>query len=347
MIFTAGGGLFVAIWAMAAGMLIAPRSVLPLSVRFTSGAVLVSTGVFALLAAHAGYLPIWLSLGAIVIGIAASQIRTLTFPRLPQMNWWFRALFACYSAVYLVYVFAPEIQPDAVTYHLGLVWEYVRLHSFSSRLGFYELLPQGVEMLFVPAFAIGAHSAAKLVHFSFLLATVQMIRHISLELGISDTRACCATAIFFIAPVNAVTSTSAYTDAALVCCCCAVTWLAIRWERSRDTRLMILAALNAGFCYTIKPTFGWVVAVAFAFFAVRSKHRIGVAWFAVTAARHNSNAFWSLLYVPPHPAGNAAAICSIPRRRSSVGFVRPKKSEIFPPVFPFTKKTRFQNSLIA
>src|SRR5882757_5264610 len=91
----AAGGLFVAIWVLSAGVLIAPGIRLPLPVRFTSGAVLVSSCVFGLLAAHAGYLPLWLAIGTIVIGIAARRIRKLTFPELPRMNIWFRALFAC------------------------------------------------------------------------------------------------------------------------------------------------------------------------------------------------------------------------------------------------------------
>jgi hypothetical protein len=120
-------------------------------------------------------------------------------------------------------------------------------------------------MLFVPAFAIGAHSAAKLVHFSFLIATVSLLRHIARELGIVDTKACCGAALFFLSPVVAVTATSAYTDLALVCCVCTILYLLIRWNRERATTLLVLAGLNAGFCYSIKPTFGWVGIVALGF----------------------------------------------------------------------------------
>ena len=203
-ILIAAGGLFVAMWALAAGVLIAPHTALPLPVRFTSGAVLVSASVFALLAAHAGFLSVWIALGFLVIGSAAYRIGTSAPPELPcglpRMPWWCRALFACYGLVYLIFVFAPEIQADAVTYHLGLVYEYVRLHAFPNRVGFYELLPQGVDMLFVPAFAIGAHQAAKLVHFSFLAATIPIVRHIGLELGISRTRKPAARRRFFSLP---------------------------------------------------------------------------------------------------------------------------------------------------
>jgi hypothetical protein len=286
-LISAAGGVFVVLWVLAAGMLLGPRVPLPLPVRFVSGAVAVSTSVFALVTVHAGYLVVWLSLGTGIFGIALWRYRSMTLPvparRLPAMNWWFRALFACYGLVYLAYVFAPEIQPDAVAYHLGLVQEYVRLHSFPNRVGFYEMLPQGVEMLFVPAFAIGAHSAAKLVHFSFLVVTVAIIRHICLELEIPDIKACCASAIFLIAPVTAIASTSAYTDAALVCCCCSVFYLAIRWDRKRTRSLLAIGALNAGFCYAIKPTFGWVTLAVFGLLIYRSRKALPAVLFVSAA----------------------------------------------------------------
>src|ERR1039457_4460887 len=68
------------------------------------------------------------------------------------------AALACYGALYLINALAPELEPDARAYHLGLTSEYVRLGGFPSRVGFYEMLPQGFEMLFVPAFAFGRHS---------------------------------------------------------------------------------------------------------------------------------------------------------------------------------------------
>jgi hypothetical protein len=278
------GGLFVMAWTLAAGILIAPRAALPLAVRFTSGAVVTSMAIFGLLAAHAGYPVVWITFGAIVIAGAALTLRRMAFPALPRMSWWFRALFAVYGLLYLIYALAPEIQPDAITYHLGLVSEYVRLHALSQRLEFYELLPQGIEMLFVPAFAIGAHSAAKLVHFSFLIATVPLIRHICAELNIDDFKACGAAGIFLLAPVTAITSTSAYTDTALVCCCCAVFYLLIRWARQPGTAMLILAALNAGFCYAIKPTFGLVAVAALAFAGLRGARAGSLALFSLFAA---------------------------------------------------------------
>ena len=81
---------------------------------------------------------------------------------------------------------APEIQPDAVYYHLGLVASTPASATFPERIDFYDILPQGMEMLYLFAFAFGRHTAAKLVHFAFLIATAGDARDRP-TLGISDT----------------------------------------------------------------------------------------------------------------------------------------------------------------
>jgi hypothetical protein len=136
LLLIAAGGLFVIGCALAAGMLIAPRTALPLPVRFMSGAVLTGTGIFLILTVHAGFLLVWLLAGSAVITVGAMRLRRIPIETLPRMAWYLRAVFACYGAIYLVYAFAPEIQADAVTHHLGLVFEYVLGHAFSNRVEF-------------------------------------------------------------------------------------------------------------------------------------------------------------------------------------------------------------------
>ena len=75
--------------------------------------------------------------------------------------------------------------PDALYYHLGQVAEYSRLGKFPAHIDFYNVLPQGMEMLYLFAFAFGEHSAAKLVHFAFLVATCPML---ALRLGSTQRR---------------------------------------------------------------------------------------------------------------------------------------------------------------
>jgi hypothetical protein len=248
---------------MAAGHLIAPGTPLPRSVRFATGAAPFSLLVFLILLCHAGFLAVYVLVGLALVAGAVLRGASVT-PALTAVPWYLRIVFAGAGVVYLVNALAPEIQADAVGYHLRLVSEYVRLHAFSDRAGFFDFMPQGMEMVFVPAFAVGAGSAAKLVHFAFLLASVGLIREIGREAGLSDVKTCAAAAIFFLAPVCGVDGTSAYTDAGLVCACCAVVYLLIRWERERSFALLACAALNAAFCFAIKPTFGWVAVAALA-----------------------------------------------------------------------------------
>ena len=75
-------------------------------------------------------------------------------------------LLAPFAVVYVVHALAPEIQPDAYTYHLGLVREWLR--GGDRPVGFYEMLPHGAEILFLPAYALAGPVGAKLVHFAFL-----------------------------------------------------------------------------------------------------------------------------------------------------------------------------------
>ena len=84
-------------------------------------------------------------------------------------------IFGMYGLWYFVNALAPEIMPDGITYHLGLPYEYVRLGGFPDRIAFYDLVPQGMEMLYTVAFAFGRHSAAKLVEFSLFLGTLPLI----------------------------------------------------------------------------------------------------------------------------------------------------------------------------
>ncbi len=139
--------------AMAAGTLIAPRTALPRSVRFTTGAVLISAIVFALLSAgvrlHRGLCG---CCGPAGRGCANAGARSPRCRRCPGFH---RVVLGIFTLLYGIYALAPEIQPDAIGYHLRLVSGYTQAQAFTNRLTFYEVLPHGLEMLFVPAFAIG------------------------------------------------------------------------------------------------------------------------------------------------------------------------------------------------
>ncbi|MGH9662049.1 MAG: ArnT family glycosyltransferase, partial [Bryobacteraceae bacterium] len=191
-------------------------------------------------------------------------------------------LYLPYVFLYAVHALAPEIQPDGTTYHLGLVAEYARRGAFSERIAFFEVLPQGMEMLFLPAFLVGKHSAAKLVHLGFLLATPPLLVAIGRRLDLAEGTATAAALLYFCTPVVGLTGTSTYTDAALVFFVLAAFYCLLAWKQEASERWLWLAGLLAGFCYAIKISALLVPALALAY--VMPARRIGPAARVAAAA---------------------------------------------------------------
>jgi hypothetical protein len=166
----------------------------------------------------------------------------------------FAAILAVYGIFYFVHALAPEIQSDATSYHLGFASEYARTGRFPLRVGFFEMVPQGLEMLFTVAFSIGRHSAAKLVHFGFLLATIPLLLRIGRRLRLNSTAALAAAGIYFCAPVTGISGTCSYNDAALVFYILVAFYLLLVWAQQQDDRYLLPAGIAAGFCCAIKFT---------------------------------------------------------------------------------------------
>src|SRR5579862_3275247 len=141
------GGLFTIAVIRAAGRLVARRAPLAPEIRFPAGAAVVSLAIFLLLQFHAGYRGVFWTLGAISI-LAGFIVRPSLEDPLPELPRLWRILYwlvyGGFGIYYLVLALAPEIEADAVGYHLGLVSEYVRRHGIPARVSFFDLLPQGV-----------------------------------------------------------------------------------------------------------------------------------------------------------------------------------------------------------
>lgn len=256
------------------GSLCLCRLPVPRAIALAVGAAIESSMVFLLLAAGAGNRISFALLGAACL--AALLWLRRGAPRLADPAkacadrvslYVAGAALAFYGALYLVNAMAPELEPDAIAYHLGLTSEYVRLGGFPGRVGFYEMLPQGLEMLFVPAFAFGRHSAARLVHCAFLLASVPLMFRIGRRLELPDSVSLAAAVVYFCAPMAGVTGTSAYTDAGGVFFVLATFYLLLVWRDTRDARYLAAAGVTAGFCYAIKFPGGLVIVLALVYVA--------------------------------------------------------------------------------
>ena len=263
------------------GILLLRKTPVPRVMALGVGAAVLSLAVFFLLVARIAGPP---ALGAVLLPglISLCWVRRPPFAEpaaesASRVSCWISgAVIGAYSVLYLIHALAPEVQPDAYTYHLGLVAEYLRLGAFPRRVGFFEVMPQGLEMLFVPAFAIGKHSAAKLVHFAFLAATVPLVVLIGRRLRLSDTAALVAAGLYFCAPVAGVSGTAAYNDAALVFFTLAVFFALLLWDSTGRDRYLAVAGVLAGFCYAVKLTGLLVIPLAMLFVLIRRRPRAAV-----------------------------------------------------------------------
>ena len=272
------GALFTVAVCVAAGRLVLRRTRGALFreevnvLAFLVGAAVISGAIFALAVVQLIHKGVLLVFGLLII---AAAVRTHAFrpagdplPGLPAFwRWTFRAVFSAFFVLYLVNAMAPEMSPDGSTYHLGLVSRYYREHGFSRiTTDVYANLSQGVELLFLPAWAFGKHSAAALVHLSFLVALALAI--VAYGRRIAHPAAGVAAALFvFASPVVGVDATSAYNDVALAAVLFGVFYLLQIWAERLDSALLIPVGLLAGFGYAAKYTGFLAVPYALGFLA--------------------------------------------------------------------------------
>ncbi len=218
-----------------------------------------------------------LLLGAIV---APAFAPALIAGRTRPLGWLPAAITSAYALVYLVHAWAPEISPDGMAYHVALPAQYLRegIIRFLPA-SFYAQLSQGVEMLYVPAFAFGRHSATAVVHLAFLFALLALMRTYAQRQGLPPS----AALLVLASPVVGIDASSAYNDLAVAAVIFAVFWFMERWRDEHDDRLLIFAGLLAGFAFAIKYTA--FMAVPYALFCLGRRFSIPrVFRFAVPAA---------------------------------------------------------------
>lgn len=272
------------------------------SIAFATGAAALSVALFALLATGLYGTPAIVAV--LAVAVAAGRWGRPSFEPSP---WWAAAAVAVFGVFYAVHALAPEIQPDAAGYHLGLPAQWLREGGFSKTIGFFEMLPLGVETLFGAAVSLGGASAAKMLHFVFLALTIPLTIRIARRLGLSDQAGWAAALLYAATPVVGISGTSAYTDAALVFAQLALFAVLLEWKDSPTTAVAAHAGLIAGLCYSIKVT-GAIPAVAVALYLLWRKRAADTAAFAAGASAIALpwvvKAWW-LTGNPLAPLGNA------------------------------------------
>ena len=256
-----------------AGLLLMRRLSVPLyrqeekPLAFVVGSACVSLAVFFLAAVHLAYKGVFLSLDVLLVAAAIHQRvwrpRGEPLPVLPAV--WrllFLEIYLPFAGLYLIYALAPEASPDGSTYHLGIVAQYAREHGLAAiTTNMYASLSQGMEMLFLHAFLFGRHSAAALVHFTFLLVLPLVILNHGKRIG-SPLAGVAGGLLIFLAPIAGISGTTAYNDVAVTTTVFTLFVLLQIWAGQRHSALLILIGFLAGFAFDIK--YPAIVAVPYA-----------------------------------------------------------------------------------
>jgi hypothetical protein len=270
---------------------------------FLAGSGLLSLVVFCLAASHLLLKGTLVAVGVVVIGFAVWK-RSYRFagPPLPPMQRSWAVLFwvpyVFFGLLYFFSAMAPEHSPDGITYHLGLVSRYYREHGFVGiGTNMYASLSQGLEMLFLFAYAFGRHSAAAMVHCAFLLAFPLLMLAWARRHGL-EVAGVTGALLVYLSPVVGITGTSAYNDVAAAVVVFAVFYLLEIWSEERDERLLVLIGLLAGYCYALKYPAGFAIVYAVIWVAWKSRSIAAIAIVSVC----------SVILVVPWMAKNAVLV---------------------------------------
>lgn len=221
--------------------------------RFITGAALLSLLIFVLGTVQLAYPAVFLGLGAGVLLIWLKRV-DLHRPKVPSASKLLMLAFGAYFLLYFFNAMAPEASPDGAAYHLGLVARWLREHGFHpATRDMYASLSEGMEMLFLFAFAFGKHSAAAVVHFAFLPALVWQMA-IYARRNAFPVLGACAALLVFATPVVGKDATSAYNDVGLACVEFSLFAAVQNWDEECNDQLLIPIGLLAGFGYAIKYT---------------------------------------------------------------------------------------------
>ncbi len=246
---------------------------------FLSGAACLSFLMFAVLTAQVARRGVFLAVGIAAVALAVRFGRGVSRDPLPPLNRVWAVLFWCifglFTCAYFFYALAPEVSPDGSSYHLGVIYRYLRAHGFYRiTTNMYANLSQGAELLYMFAFAFGRHSAAALVHLSFLVVLALSMTFYARRFGFEGAGVTGAL-LAYLAPIVGFDAASAYIDLAVAAVLFGIFYLLQIWDEERRPGLLILIGLLAGFAYAMKYTAFLALPYALGFVAWKSWRKTG------------------------------------------------------------------------
>ncbi|MDQ6700939.1 MAG: glycosyltransferase family 39 protein, partial [Acidobacteriota bacterium] len=131
-------------------------------------------------------------------------------------------------------------------------------------------LSEGMEMLYLFAFAFGKHSAASMVHLLFTAITPLGMLAFGKRIGQPKAGAIGAL-LFFLSPAVALVGTAAYVDLAAAAVVFAVFYLLQIWWQEQTDALLIPLGMLAGFAYGVKYSAGIAVPYAIGGILIRRR----------------------------------------------------------------------------
>ena len=245
---------------------------------FVTGSALLSLLVFWLAAAHVVWTATFVAVGVIAIGASLKRRAWAPFdeslPPLRRLDrWMLSAAMLAFGSWYFMNALAPEASADGSMYHLGLVQRYMDQHGFGRiTTSMYANMPLAVEMLFLFAFSLGRHSSAALVHFAFLIVLPFVMMVYARRFG-HPRAGVVAGILIFLSPIFGFDGSSAYVDVAAACVAFTLFFTLQIWDETRESSLLLLIGLLAGFAYSVKLTLFIAIPYAVVFILLKLVRR--------------------------------------------------------------------------
>jgi hypothetical protein len=244
-------------------------------IAFVTGSACLSALVFVLCSVKLARKGVFLALGIAIVGYAFYSRAYSTRPQFAKplaplstiWRWVFGISFLGFGLFYFTHALAPEMSPDGLAYHLGVVAKYRAAHGFTLITdNMNDNLSEGIEMLFLFAFEFGKHSTAALVHFAFWIALALLMLCYGARIGRPAAGA--AGALFTaLSPLVGLDGSVAYIDVAEAAVIFAVFYLLQIWDQDRNPKILVPIGILAGFAYAVKYTGGLAVPYAVGFIA--------------------------------------------------------------------------------
>jgi hypothetical protein len=255
---------------------------------FIAGSACLSFSTALLCLVHQARRGVFLWGGLVAIGWAIWEERRE--PRrepLPTAPFgWLPVFYLIFTLFFLCYFFnaiAPEVSPDGSGYHLGNVVRMWKHHGFDwGYHSMYSYLSQGMEMLFLVAFAFGGHSAAAMMHFVFLNVLPLLMVAYGRRFGFPQAGVFGAILVY-ATPVIGMDGVSAYNDLTVATLIFAVFYLLQVWDELKLSNILLLIGLLCGAAFAVKYTAMMVLPVALGFAGWRGARWRGVALVAASA----------------------------------------------------------------